>query len=161
MLPEVRYHVVIMRQVTGARRELWIAREVSYTSSGTVSAQKRLSNQKGPDTELLMELASGSTGGRSPRHGAPHRHANYSGRAIAFRSLHSICGGPGGLCVKDDDLRAQWATLSPTHEARTDVAVLPEVRYHVTIMRQVTGTRRELWIAREVSCTSSGTVSAH
>ena len=41
----------------------------------------------------------------------------------------------------------------------TGVAVLPEVRYHVDIVRKVTGTRRELWIAREVSCNSSGTVS--
>jgi hypothetical protein len=37
--------------------------------------------------------------------------------------------------------------------------VLPEVRYHMDIVRKVTGARRELWIAREVSCNSSGTVS--
>ena len=50
-------------------------------------------------------------------------------------------------------------TRSPTHEARARVAVLPEVRYHVDIVLKVTGTRRELWIAREVSCNSSETVS--
>ena len=68
VLPEVRYHVDIVRKVTGTRRELWIAREVSCNSSGTVSVQQRLSNEKGQDTELLIELASGSNGGRSPRH---------------------------------------------------------------------------------------------
>ncbi len=82
-----------------------------------------------------------------------------AGWAIAVRSLHSIFGGLGGLCVKNGDLRGLWATRSPTLEAWARVAVLPEVRYHVDIVRKVTGTRRELWIAREVSCNSSGTVS--
>ena len=79
--------------------------------------------------------------------------------AIAVRSLHSSFGGPGGLCVKNGVLKGLWATLSPTHEAWAGVAVLPEAEYHVDIVREVTGTRRELWIAREVSCNSSGTVS--
>jgi len=61
--------------------------------------------------------------------------------------------------VKNGDLRGLWATRSPTLEAWARVAVLPEVRYHVDIVRKETGTRRELWIAREVSCNSSGTVS--
>ena len=69
VLPEVRYHVEIVRKVTGTRRELWIAREVSCNSSETVSALLRLSNEKGEDTEFLIELASGSNGGRSPTHG--------------------------------------------------------------------------------------------
>ena len=69
VLPEVRYHVDIVRKVTGTRRELWIAREVSCNSSETVSVLLRLSNEKGEDTEFLIELASGSNGGRSPRHG--------------------------------------------------------------------------------------------
>ena len=50
-------------------------------------------------------------------------------------------------------------TLSPTLEVWAGAAVLPEVRYHVDIVRKVTGTRRELWIAREVSCNSSETVA--
>ena len=37
--------------------------------------------------------------------------------------------------------------------------MLPEVRCHVDIVRKDTGTRRDLWIAREVSCDSSGAVS--
>ena len=82
-----------------------------------------------------------------------------SGWAIAVRPLHSSFGGPGGLCVKNGDLRGLWVTRSPTHEAWARVAVLPEVRYHVDIVRKVTGTRRELWIAREVSCNSSETVA--
>ena len=82
-----------------------------------------------------------------------------NGWAIAVRPLHSSFGGPGGLCVKSSDLRGLWVTLSPTHEAWAGVAVLPEVRYHVDIVREMTGTRRELWIAREVSCKSSETVS--
>ena len=49
-------------------------------------------------------------------------------------------------------------TRSPTHEAWAGVAVLPEVRYHVHIVRKVTGTSGELWIAREVRA-SLGTVS--
>ncbi len=61
--------------------------------------------------------------------------------------------------MKYGDLRGLWATLSPSHEAWRDVAVLPEVRYHVDIVRRQTGARREPWIAREVSCTSPGTVS--
>ncbi len=83
------------------------------------------------------------------------------GWAIAVRPLHSSFGGRGGLglCVKDGDLRGLWATLSPTLEAWAGVAVLPETRYHVDIVRKVTATGRELWIAREVSCTSSETVS--
>ncbi len=79
--------------------------------------------------------------------------------AIAVRSLQSTCGGPGGLCVPNGGLRGLWATLSPTHEAWSGVAVLPEVRYHVDIVRKVPGTRRELGIAWEVSCESSETVS--
>ncbi len=82
-----------------------------------------------------------------------------NGWLIAVRPLHSSFGGPGGLCVKSSDLRGLWVTLSPTHEAWAGVAVLPEVRYHVDIVREVTGIRRELWIAREVSCKSSETVS--
>ena len=82
-----------------------------------------------------------------------------NGWAIAVRPLHSNFGGPGELCVKNGDLRGLWVTRSPTHEAWARVAVLPEVRYHVDIVRKVTGTRRELWIAREASCNSSGTVS--
>ena len=81
------------------------------------------------------------------------------GWLIAVRSLHSTFGGPGALCVKNADGRGLCETLSPTHEARSGVAVLPEVRYHVDIVRKATGTRRELWVAREVSCNSSGTVS--
>jgi len=73
----------------------------------------------------------------------------------------SIFGGPRDLCVKNGDLRGLWVTRSPTHEAWARVAVLPEVRYHVNIVRKVTGTRRELWMAREVSCNSSETVSVH
>ena len=61
--------------------------------------------------------------------------------------------------MKYGDLRGLWVTRSPTHEAWSGVAVLREVRYHVDIVRKVTGARRELWIAREVSCSSSGTVS--
>ena len=82
-----------------------------------------------------------------------------NGWVIAVRPLHSSFGGPGGLCVKNGDLRGLWVTRSPTHEAWSGVAVLPEARYHVDIVRKVTGTRRELWIAREVSCNSSDTVS--
>ena len=82
-----------------------------------------------------------------------------NGWIVAVPSLHSSFGGPGGLCVKNGVLRGLWATLSPTHEAWAGVAVLPEAEYHVDIVREVTGTRRELWIAREVSCNSSGTVS--
>ena len=63
---------------------------------------------------------------------------------IAVRSLHWSFGGPGGLCVKNGDLRGLWATLSPTHEAWRDAAVPPEVIYHVDIVRVGTGTRREL-----------------
>ena len=79
--------------------------------------------------------------------------------AIAVRPLHSLFRRPGELCVKNGDLRGLWVTRSPTHEAWARVAVLPEVIYHVDIVRKVTGTRRELWIAREVSCKSSETVS--
>ena len=82
-----------------------------------------------------------------------------NGWDIAVRPLHSILGGPGGLCVTSGDLRGLWVTLSPTHEAWAGVAVLAEVRCHVHIVRKVTGTRRELWIAREVPCPSSDTVS--
>ncbi len=85
-----------------------------------------------------------------------------NGWAIDVRSLHSIfggLGGLGGLCVKNGALRGLWVTRSPTLEAWAREAVLPEARYHVDIVRKVTGTRRELWIAREVSCNSSGTVS--
>ncbi len=67
-----------------------------------------------------------------------------NGWAIAVRPLHSSFGGPGGLCVRNGDLRGLWATLSPTHEVRRDAAVLPEVIYHVDIVRVGTGTRREL-----------------
>ncbi len=63
--------------------------------------------------------------------------------------------------MKYGDLSRLWATLSPSHEVWRDVAVLPEVRYTVDIVRRQTGTRREPWIAREVSCTSPGTVSVH
>ena len=69
MLPEVRYHVDIVRKGTGTRRELWIAREVSCNSSETGSVLWHLSNEKSQDAEFLIELASGSNGGRSPRHG--------------------------------------------------------------------------------------------
>ena len=68
MLPEVRYHMDMVRKGIGTRRELWIAREVSRKTSGTVSVLLRLSNDKGQDTEFLIELASGSNGGSSPRH---------------------------------------------------------------------------------------------
>ena len=37
--------------------------------------------------------------------------------------------------------------------------MLPEVRYHMDIVHKVIGTRHELWIAREVSCKTSETVS--
>ena len=37
--------------------------------------------------------------------------------------------------------------------------MVAEVRYHVGIARKVTGITRELWMAREVSCHSSETVS--
>ncbi len=69
MRPEVRCHVDIVRQVTHTRRELRIAREVSCKTSGTVSVLLRFSNEKGQDTEFLMELASGSNGAMSPRYG--------------------------------------------------------------------------------------------
>ena len=69
VLPEVQYHVDIVRKVTGTRRELWIAREVSCKSSETVSVLLRLSTEKGEETEFLIELASGSNGSRSTRHG--------------------------------------------------------------------------------------------
>ena len=75
------------------------------------------------------------------------------------RSLHSLFGCPGEVCVKNGDLRGLWVTRSPTHEAWARVAVLPELWYDVHIVRNVTGTRREPWIAREVSCNSSETVS--
>ena len=61
--------------------------------------------------------------------------------------------------MKTGDLRGLWVTRSPTHEARAGVAVLPEARYRVDIVRKVLGTRRELWSAWEVSCNSSETVS--
>ena len=48
MLPEVRCHMDIVPKVIGTRRELWIAREVSCKTSGTVSILLRLSNEKGP-----------------------------------------------------------------------------------------------------------------
>ena len=56
--------------------------------------------------------------------------------AIAVRPLHSNFGGPGDLCVKNGDLRGLWVTRSPAHEAWARVAVLPEVRYHVDIVRK-------------------------
>ena len=61
--------------------------------------------------------------------------------------------------MRNGDLRGLWATLFPTHEAWSGAAVLPEVRCHVDMVRKVTATRRDVWIAREVSCSSSGTVS--
>ena len=82
-----------------------------------------------------------------------------AGWAIAVRSLHSIFGGLGGLCVKNGDLRGLWVTRSPTLDAWARVAEFPEVRYHVDIMRKATATRRELWIARKVTCSSSETIS--
>ena len=45
------------------------------------------------------------------------------------------------MCVQNSDLRGLWVARSPTHEAWARVAVLPEVRYHVDIVRKVTGTR--------------------
>ena len=83
------------------------------------------------------------------------------GSAIAVRPLHSSIGGAGGLCVRNGDSRGLWATLSPTLEAWAGVAVRPEARHHADIVRKVTAAGRELWIAREVSCTScsSETVS--
>ena len=90
-----------------------------------------------------MELAAGSNGDRSPKTpNITHRYTNDKRSAIAVGSLRSICGGPGGLCVESGDLRGLWVTLSPTHEARIDVAALVNVMCHVAIMRQVTGTRR-------------------
>jgi len=159
VLSEVMCHVDIVRKGTGTRRELWIAREVSCNSSKPVSVLWRLSNEKGLHTELLMELSSGSNGGRSPRHGTNTNEKKSNGWAIAVRSLHSTFGGPGALCVKNGDLRGLWGTRSPTHEAWSGVAVVPEVRYHMDIVRKGIGTRRELWIAREVSCKTSGTAS--
>ena len=67
-----------------------------------------------------------------------------NGRACAVRPLHSSFGGPGGVCVQNGDLRGLWVARSATHEAWARVAVLPEVRYHVDIVRTQTGTRREL-----------------
>ena len=48
----------------------------------------------------------------------------------------------------------------PALEAWRDIAVLPEVRYHVGIVRKEMRGLRELWIARAVSCRSSGNVTA-
>ena len=67
-----------------------------------------------------------------------------NGWDFAVCPLHSSFGGPGGLCVRNGDLRGLWATLSPTLEAWAGVAVLPEARYHVDIVRNVTATGREL-----------------
>ncbi len=70
------------------------------------------------------------------------------------------CNRSGAVSAHiNGDLRGLWGTRSPTHEAWSGVAVLPEVRYHVDIVRQVAGTRRELGIAWEVSCESSVSAS--
>ncbi len=58
MVPEVRYHMDIVRKGIGTRRELWIAREVSCKTSGTASVLWRLSYEKAQDTKLLIELSS-------------------------------------------------------------------------------------------------------
>ena len=101
VLPEVRYHVDIVRKVTGTRRELWIAREVSCNSSETASVPQRLSDEKGQDTEFLMEVASGSNGRRSLIHGRTQMEKKENGWVIAVRPLHSSFGGPGGtVCEK-------------------------------------------------------------
>ena len=108
MLPEVRYHVDIVRKVTGTERELGIAREVSCSGmrrEPLAYFSGRLSHDKGQDTELVLELASGSNGGRSLIHGTTQMQIKLHGCAIAVRSLHLILGGPGGLCVEHDDLR--------------------------------------------------------
>ena len=47
----------------------------------------------------------------------------------------------------------------PALEARSSVAVLPEVRQHMHIVRKDMRTLRELCVAWEVSCVSSGNVS--
>ena len=69
MFPKVRYHVEIVPKEIGVDFELWIAREASCKPSGTVSAELRLSDEKGQDQAFLIELATGLNGGRSPRHG--------------------------------------------------------------------------------------------
>ncbi len=74
-------------------------------ASRSVGVLQRLSSDKSQDTELLLELASGSNGGRSLRHGTTQMKINLHGCAIAVRSLHLILDGPGGLCVKHGDLR--------------------------------------------------------
>ena len=83
-----------------------------------------------------------------------------AGWAIAVRSLHSIFGGLGGLCVKNGDLRGLWVTRSPTLDAWARVAEFPEVRYHVDIMRKEMRGMRKVWVAQEVSWQVWGTVSA-
>ena len=83
------------------------------------------------------------------------------GCAIAVRSLHSSFDGPGGLCVKHGDLRGTFENPLSRRMTRawSGVAVLVDVMCHVDIVRKVIGTRRELRIAREVSCNASRTVS--
>ncbi len=97
MVPEVRYHMDIVRKEIGTRRELWIAREVSCKTSGTASVLWRLSYEKAQDTRLLIELSIGSNGGRSSRHGTNSNEKKSSGWAISVRSLHSTFGGQGAL----------------------------------------------------------------
>ena len=91
----------IVRKVTSTRRELWIAREVSCNSSEAVAVPYRLSNETGQDAEFLMELASGSNGQTWQSTYGKELH----GWVIAVRPLHSSFGGPGGLCVKNGDVR--------------------------------------------------------
>ena len=112
MLPELRHHVHIARRETGTRRELCIAREVSCDPSGTVSVRLRLSNEEGQHTELLVEMASGSNGRRSPRHDRTLMRKEENAWALAVRSLHSTFGGSDGLCVGNGDVRGLWVTLS-------------------------------------------------
>ena len=49
--------------------------------------------------------------------------------------------------------------LHPALDERKGAAVLPEVRQHMHIVRKDMRGLRELCIAREVSCSSSGNVS--
>ena len=49
------------------------------------------------------------------------------------------------------DLRWLWVTRSPTHEAWAGQAVCSKVRYRMNSVQKEIGTRRELWIAQEVT----------
>ena len=105
MLPEVMYHMHIVRKVIGTRRELWIAREVSCKTSGTVSVLLRLSNEKGPGYGVPDRVGEWLEWRQVAQTWEITNEKELNGWAIAVRSLHSTFGGPGGLCVKNGDLR--------------------------------------------------------